>query len=854
MSQAEVISAVAVPPPVVSIKLRVRAAGKFLFVDHEKFYPKGVTYGTFRPDAEGLQYPDRARVEEDFALMVERGFNTVRVYTPPPRWLLDTAARLGLYVMVGLSWEQHVAFLDEPGRADSIEERIRETVRSYAGHQAVMCYTLGNETPAAIVRWHGRHRVEAFLRRLYRAVKAEDPECLVTYVNFPTTEYLELPFLDLFCFNVYLESRERLESYLARLQNLAGERPLLMAELGLDSRRNGEIQQAETLSWQIETAFASGCAGVLVFAWTDEWHRGGHDIENWDFGLVRRDRTPKRALQAVAHGFARAPFPADLKWPRVSVVVCTYNGRRTIRDTLEGLQRLAYPDYEVIVVSDGSSDGCVALAHGYGLRVIAGPNRGLSEARNIGFRAATGPIVAYIDDDAHPDPHWLHYVAYAFMTTRHAAVGGPNVAPPDSGWVADCVANAPGGANHVLVSDLEAEHIPGCNMAYRKACLEEVGGFDAQFRIAGDDVDLCWRLLDRGWTIGFSPAAMVWHHRRNSIKAYWRQQKNYGKAEGMLERRWPRRFSSAGHPSWAGRVYGKGHTVGVHKWRSRIYQGIWGSAPFQPLYEPPASVWEHLPLMPEWYLVNVALAAIMLLGVLWTPLFFAAPVLALTAGLPLLQALRSALAAQSPTKLSSAWHKVRFRAVTACLHMLQPLSRLLGRLSFGLAPWRVHSTGRLAWPSRRRARLWSETWQPSEKRLEALHEILGDLGAQVDVGGEFDRWDLQIRGGLAGSVRALIAAEDHAGGRQMVWVELRRSASPIVYVLAGTFAVLSGAAVLSGTGVVAAGALGAIAAAIVVRLSLEQAAAIGTAIRAMSRWAERQGLVHVPLKARKTAA
>jgi hypothetical protein len=103
-------------------------------------------------------------------------------------------------------------------------------------------------------------------------------------------------------------------------------------------------------------------------------------------------------------------------------------------------------------------------------------------------------------------------------------------------------------------------------------------------------------------------------------------------------------------------------------------------------------------------------------------------------------------------------------------------------------------------------------------------------------------------------VRALIAAEDHAGGRQMVWVELRRSASPIVYVLAGTFAVLSGAAVLSGTGVVAAGALGAIAAAIVVRLSLEQAAAIGTAIRAMSRWAERQGLVHVPLKARKTAA
>jgi O-antigen biosynthesis protein len=439
------------------------------------------------------------------------------------------------------------------------------------------------------------------------------------------------------------------------------------------------------------------------------------------------------------------------------------------------------------------------------------------------------------------------------MTTQHAAVGGPNLAPPGSGWVADCVANAPGGANHVLVSDLEAEHIPGCNMAYRKTCLAELGGFDAQFRIAGDDVDLCWRLLDRGWTIGFSPAAMVWHYRRNSLKAYWRQQRNYGRAEGMLERRWPKRFSEAGHPSWAGRVYGKGHTAGVHKWRSRIYQGIWGTAPFQSVYEPPASLWEHLPLMPEWYLVNAALAAIVLLGVLWSPLFFAAPLLALTAGLPLLQAVRSALAAESPTRLRSTWERVRFYVVTALLHMLQPLARLLGRLSVGLSPWRVHSIGRLAWPARRRMRLWSEHWKPPETRIEALHGALSEVGAQVDLGGEFERWDLRVRGGLAGSARLLIAHEDHAGGRQLVRVLVYPAASPVVYVLAGTFALLAGVAAVSGAWV-AAGMLAAIAAVIVIRFSLDQAAALGATKRAIDIWAERQPLVHLPSTNRTAAA
>ena len=190
--------------------------GKFLFVGDTKYWVKGVTYGTFGPDADGHPFPGPAQAERDFAQMAQAGINTVRVYTPPRRWLLDLALRHGLRVMVGLPWEQHIAFLDDPARADAIVARLGADVRASAGHPAVLCYAVGNEIPAGIVRWHGRGRIERFLERLYRAAKREDPDALVTYVNFPTTEYLRLPFLDFFCFNVYLESRDRLEAYLAR--------------------------------------------------------------------------------------------------------------------------------------------------------------------------------------------------------------------------------------------------------------------------------------------------------------------------------------------------------------------------------------------------------------------------------------------------------------------------------------------------------------------------------------------------------------------------------------------------------------------------------------------------------------
>jgi GT2 family glycosyltransferase len=599
---------------------RPAARGRFLFRGDEKLYVRGVTYGTFRPGPDGSGYPPPEVLARDFAQMAANGINTVRTYTVPPRWLLDEAERCGLHVMVGVPWEQHVAFLDDAAQASSIERRVREGVRACAGHPAVLAYAIGNEIPAPIVRWHGKRRVERFLGRLYDTAKEEDRESLVAYVTYPSTEYLELARFDLVCFNVYLEEQGPFEAYLARLHNLAGDRPLLITEVGLDSRRKGVEAQARTLAWQLRSTFTSGCAGAIVFSWTDEWHRGGFDVDDWDFGLTDRSRRPKPVLDAVRLAFAEVPFDPTIDWPPVSVVVCSFNGAETLRDCFDGLRELDYPAFEVIVVDDGSTDGTTGIAEAYGFRVIRTPHLGLSSARNTGIEAAEGEIVAFLDADAWPDPNWLKYLVFALTTSEDVGVGGPNIAPPGDGVVPACVANAPGGPVHVLTTDRQAEHIPGCNMVFRKQSLEEVGGFDSQFRAAGDDVDLCWRLLERGGTIGFHPGAVVWHHRRNSVRAYVRQQYGYGRAEALLERKWPHKYSAAGHFAWTGRLYGQGVVRGLGRRGRKPLHGTWGTRLFQSLYEPgPSSFWS-LPAVPEWQLLIAALAGLGLLGLLWMPL------------------------------------------------------------------------------------------------------------------------------------------------------------------------------------------------------------------------------------------
>jgi O-antigen biosynthesis protein len=817
---------------------RPRVGGKFLLIGNDKFWIRGVTYGAFRPSPSGQEYHDINVLDRDFSLMAANGLNAVRIpHTTPPPELLDIAQMHGLRVMVGLSAEQYAGYLIDRKGAPDIEKLIRNRARMCAGHPALLCYALGNEIAAPLVRWLGRRQVESYLERLYWAVKAEDPNGLVTYVNYPTTEYLHLPFLDLVTFNVYLESRDQFDAYLARLHNIAGDRPLLMSEIGLDSLRNGEAMQAQALEWQLRSTFAPGCAGAFIFSWTDEWHRAGAEVEDWAFGITGRDRRPKPALGTVRETFTKVPFAKELCWPKVSVIVCTFNGSRTVSQCLESLLRLDYPNYEVIVVNDGSTDATAKITQSYGFRVITTENRGLSSARNTGLKAATGEIVAYIDDDAYADAHWLRYLAGTFMNTGHAGVGGPNIAPTGDGLVAECVAHSPGNPVHILLSDSEAEHIPGCNMAFRKAALEDVGGFDPQFRIAGDDVDVCWRLQQKGWTLGYSPGAMVWHHRRNSIRAYWKQQHNYGKAESFLEKKWPEKYNLVGHVTWAGRVYGNGHQYKAWS-QGRIYHGVWGSAPFQSIYQSPAGALESWLSIPEWYLALAALAPICALGFLWPPLFYALPLLGLALAAPIFQAVVSASRVCFALPPGSRFGRFKLRSVTALLHLLQPLARLTGRLRSGLTFWRYKASGfAMPWP--RKLAAWTEHWRDPNERLKSFEADLRKPGVYVRRGGDYDRWDLEVRVGLLGFARLLMAVEDHGAGNQFVRVRLWPKFSLLELLPVVLFICLSAVAMLDGAWVVSA-----IMGLLSIFLTLYSVRGCGSAIGAILRALQDSDAIH----------
>jgi GT2 family glycosyltransferase len=792
---------------------RIATEGKFLCAGDERFLVKGVTYGTFAPDADGYQFPTIRQIAEDFRQMAALGLNTVRVYTTPRRDLLDEAAQHGLRVMVGLPWSQHVAFLDDRQLRRDIRRALLARVRELGDHPALLLFALGNEIPPGVVRWHGHKHVERFLRSLYAEGKAASPDSLFAYVNFPPTEFLDLSFFDLCAFNVYLHREADLRAYLTRLQHIAGRQPLLVAEAGADSFREGEAGQAAITAMHLRVAFEEGCCGAVAFGWTDEWWRGGHEVDDWAFGLVTRERRPKPAAAAVASTLAAAPFAPDARraWPRVTVVVCAYNAEATIEDCLASLERLTYPDFEILLVNDGSRDRTGAIAHAHPrVRVIDTANAGLSAARNVGLAQATGEIVAYTDADTRVDRDWLTFLVQPFLNSAVVGSGGPNVVPADDPPMAQAIARAPGGPTHVLLDDRIAEHVPGCNMAFRREALIEVGGFNPLYLRAGDDVDICWRLQARGWQIGFAASALVWHHHRSSVKAYWRQQVGYGEGERWLMAHHPEKFLD-GRMLWRGRIYSPLPFV-RSLWGPRINAGVWGTAAFPSVYRTDVHPFAFLPHSVRWQAVSfmLTLAGLVVAGIgghAWAAALLLSSGgcgLAVTVGKNVTYALRSDVDSLPGSRL---W----YRAAVSYLHFLQPLARAVGQIRGVLSPPEValpstpRQTSRGPRPSVHEAwralllltgsivedRFWSETSTSAERMLADLTSWLRRSRAvrtiEVDEGWSHDR-DVSVLVGRWAwlDVRALV--EDHGAGRSLLRVSTHLRPTTLGVVAAMTLA------------------------------------------------------------------
>jgi glycosyltransferase involved in cell wall biosynthesis len=752
---------------------RVRVDGKFFRLGEKKFHLKGVAYGPFEAREGGECFPAPEQTERDFAQIAELGANVIRTYTAPPRWLLDLAAAHGLKLLVDIPWPKNHCFLDSARAKEQAREAVRGIVRACVGHSAVFAYSVVNEIPPDIVRWSGPRRVTDFIEELIDLAKSEDPDCLCTFANYPPTEFLRPENVDFVCFNVYLHSRRPFENYLARLQMQADTKPLVLGEFGADSKREGEAEKCEMLSWQIEAAFRGGLAGLVVFAYTDDWCVNGHRVDDWFMGLTTSDRRRKDSFFAVQKAFRTAPYFPLSHHPKVSVVVASYNGGRTLKICLDSLVRLNYPNYEIILVDDGSTDGTPEIVSLYStVRYFRQTNHGLSVARNTGINAAEGEIVAFTDSDCRADEDWLYYLVGDLLTSRFTGIGGHNFLPPEDSPVAAAVLVSPGGPAHVMLNDRLAEHIPGCNMAFYKWALDEIGGFDPLFTKAGDDVDVCWRLQQRGYRVGFNPAGFVWHYRRSTVKAYLKQQRGYGEAEAMLVRKHPEYFNSVGNSVWRGQIY-TASKFGLVIGRSVIYHGVFATGFFQTLYAAPPA-WTLMLCTSMEYHVMITLPLL----VLSVPFPFLLPV-ALTA--PLISAaicVAAAFQADLPKNKKKWWS----RPLVALLYFLQPIARGWARYQgrLGLQQTPTAASDRLETLRQR------DTGEPLDHlyywgdgqmdRIDWVNGIVLRLDQQgwpskTDAG--WSEHDVELFGNRWSRLQLTTATEAYGGGKRLFRVRLR---------------------------------------------------------------------------------
>jgi GT2 family glycosyltransferase len=778
---------------------RIHRAAKFFFDGEDKFFLQGVTYGPFRPGGEGAPpFPEPERVRADFRLMRAAGINLLRLYHTPPPWMPDLAGEFGLRLLTTVPWPLRGLFLNDRATRKVILENMREAAGLFPGHPAVFGFFVDNEMPPDLVRWLGNEPVSRFLDLCALEIKNRDPEALVSYASFPSSEYLQPTETDFCSFNIYLHNRQDFCRYVQRLHHLAGEQPLVISEVGMDSIRNGAEAQADFAAQMISDSFSSGAAGAIWFSWTDEWFTGGEAITDWAFGLVDGERSPKPAYHAIREAFSRHPTTSGVggpasSFPGVSVIVCTYNGAETLEGCLRALQKQNYPDYEIIVVDDGSTDETrKVLSRFKDLRVRHQDNQGLGVARNEGIRMAENDYVAFTDADCMPDADWLSFLVRAIREEGVGAAGGPNISPPARDWVQATVAAAPGSPSHVLLSDSRAEHVPGCNMIFEKDALAAIGGFDPVYRKAGDDVDVCWKLLDLGYEIAFAPSAVVWHHRRFTTGAYDSQQSGYGEAEALLRFRHPARFDGAGAAIWKGRIYGNRIDETLFT-RPAIYFGQYAMGAYQAMYRRPGPIWAGLLTSIPW-LGLILLIVILSIGF---PVLRVLPVVMI--GLTLWAGWMYMVHAQ----LESRFDGYRSRLLLFYLSLRQPLVRGWARYFTWLRHKRTPKLVELSpqeWPHHRpswwRCRcleFWSQDGKSRLELLPGLKEMFEAEGWRFICDNGWSHWDFQIFANQWWHIDLLTQSEYHAAGACLTRVRIRMvtSSFTILFLAAGVGTVLS---------------------------------------------------------------
>ncbi len=781
---------------------RVTPHGKFLSRAGQKFFFKAM-----RLDGVGatLDFSHKLKLRKRFDDLRAAHTTGVVLTEAQSQPCMDIAAQSGLVAMVELG-----ITADEIARRrgwKSVVSRIAHTANILGRHPALAGYILDCEIGQDALRAGGLENAQRRMRAVVNTIKEYAPGAIVGIKVRPETRALSILEQDFLYAEIPALPPVQIRDFVVALHNLAEARPVVI------EFKHASPGQDEAVAM----AFGTGAAGVVAPPVPAP--------VSHDWLGVRMMRASELMPFVTLNGTCP---PRPTRMPMVSVVICAYNAERTMRDCLDSMRRLDYPNFEVIIVDDGSRDRTALISTDFPeFRLIRQPNKGLGVARNVGMQAARGEIIAYTDSDCVVDPHWLTLAVHSMVENNFDGCGGPNYAPHEDGWVEASCAASPGAPCHVLVAGDRAEHLAGCNMLFAKAALAKIGGFDPQFTAAGDDVDICWRMLDAGFKLGFSPAAFVWHFRRNTIKAYYGQQRGYGRAEAMLYPKYPERFNLLGQIAWRGVIPGLARTI---PGGSRI-RVMWknATAGAQTLSDPGLTLAMVLPQTLEWTMLSaIAIAASIVLGVSIIP---AAAMLALGPIWALYYAWHA--------PLEKSHDSVTARLLIAYLAYTGPMVRTMTRyktrakaLTALAGESGVRQRPTIHW-LRRTIRLdyWNNESITRDRLIDRMLKLFARSGYGPIVDPGWNDYDLELRLNPWTRIELKTADEEHEAGKvtNRVLVRLKSTRITKIALAAGTLS--AGFAAIAGLPEIALG-LGALTIAGAVCIASEMIEAGRTAHRA----------------------
>jgi glycosyltransferase involved in cell wall biosynthesis len=512
----------------------VRVRGKFISRDGAKLLLKAMRLA----GVEGkLDLSEKLALRRRLDELASANLNTLILTAEQAESVLGVAGQAGLHALVEIGIERRDLVSREAARVAIA--RVAQTVSVLRGYPGLIGFVIDGpfdevtvEPPALEALRVG---LAALARTIHESHHGNELIALARHLKSPATaagddgddqvsEILSRAIREDFTYIKAARSEPTdLGDAIFAMHRLAAGRPLV-------------IEFGEELSGQVETvahAFGLGAAGVVARAMRPAASPGWQKVGTLSAGELLPFADLPGSPQAV---------------PMVSVVVIARDDERTITACLESIAQLNYPDYEVIVVDDGSRDRTAALAgsvDGAGrIRIIRERHAGMGAALNAGMRAARGHFVAFTRADCVVDEDWVGLSLRVITAGRVDACTGTIYWPAAGDGIAARAIASMTRRDSIDANDRRATLLNDRNMVVRKASLMAAGGFDGRFIDGGAEADLAARMVEAKMALGWSPASVVWCESRIGVGAYYRRRIGDGRAAAMLALKHPGRVST----------------------------------------------------------------------------------------------------------------------------------------------------------------------------------------------------------------------------------------------------------------------------------------------------------------------